>query len=273
MTGNKRNSFQIGRNRGGIFFLAAIVFPLVLSCEKATADQPLTMDLFGPHNEVDYLQGRFDPEKSPLFIPLKQTKIPHRGNQILRKETVQALEKMLDAFHRDHPGIPVRVISSTRVFSHQKAIWEAKWNGNRLVDGKKLNRSLPDPDRRALKILEYSSMPGTSRHHWGTDLDLNDLNNSYFEKGEGKVLFQWLTKNAKDYGFCRPYTAGRQKGYNEEKWHWSYRPIAGPLTRQWLKKYHESPGSFFSPGAFDGAKSSQKYASIYVSSISAECLE
>ncbi|NJK84501.1 MAG: M15 family metallopeptidase [Saprospiraceae bacterium] len=44
----------------------------------------------------------------------------------------------------------------------------------------------PNPQERALKILKYSSMPGTSRHHWGTDIDLNSFSNSYFEQGEGK---------------------------------------------------------------------------------------
>ena len=43
------------------------------------------------------------------------------------------------------------------------------------------------------EIMKYSSMPSTSRHHWGTDIDLNSLENSYFEKGEGKKYsIGWL---------------------------------------------------------------------------------
>jgi len=76
-------------------------------------------------------------------------------------------------------------------------------------------------------------MPGTSRHHWGTDIDLNNFNNAYFEKGQGLEIYQWLVINAPKYGFCQVYTeknSARPEGYNEEKWHWSYLPIAQQLT-------------------------------------------
>lgn len=82
--------------------------------------------------------------------------------------------------------------------------------------------------RKAKDILTYSSMPGSPRHHWGTDIDLNKLNNSWFEQGEGKKIYDWLVAKAADFGFCQVYTskeAGRT-GYNEEKWHWSYLPLA-----------------------------------------------
>jgi hypothetical protein len=84
-------------------------------------------------------------------------------------------------------------------------------------------------------------MPGTSRHHWGTDIDFNSFNNQWFEKGKGLELFSWLEKNASSYGFCRPYTAkGKERphGYNEEKWHWTYMPLSKIYTsyaEQYLK--------------------------------------
>jgi LAS superfamily LD-carboxypeptidase LdcB len=102
-----------------------------------------------------------------------------------------------------------------------------------LSSGENAARDYPDPKARALKILNYSAMPGTSRHHWGTDIDLNALNNKYFGEGEGLKVYQWLTTHAAEYGFCQPYSkkgALRPEGYNEEKWHWSYLPVAKPLT-------------------------------------------
>ena len=72
-------------------------------------------------------------------------------------------------------------------------------------------------------------MPGTSRHHWGTDIDLNYLSNVHFESGNGKALYEWMRQNAHDFGFCQPYTEKnnrRPNGYEEEKWHWSYMPLA-----------------------------------------------
>jgi LAS superfamily LD-carboxypeptidase LdcB len=78
-------------------------------------------------------------------------------------------------------------------------------------------------------------MPATSRHHWGTDMDLNSLDNSYFESGEGLKIYQWLTAHAADYGFCQPYTSksGGRTGYEEEKWHWSYLPLSGEFLEQY----------------------------------------
>ncbi len=64
-------------------------------------------------------------------------------------------------------------------------------------------------------------MPG-ARHHWGTDFDLNALNNAYFNTKDGKRIYDWLTQHAAEFGFCQPYTAkggpdGRPIGYEEEK--------------------------------------------------------
>ncbi|MEL6944265.1 MAG: M15 family metallopeptidase, partial [Bacteroidota bacterium] len=130
--------------------------------------------------------------------------------------------------------IKLQIRSATRNFANQKRIWEAKWTGKRLIEnGENLAKTTPDAEQRALKILRFSSMPSTSRHHWGTDIDLNAFTNAYFEKGEGKKIYEWLQANARNYGFCQPYSPKDEKrpdGYNEEKWHWSYLPVALPLT-------------------------------------------
>jgi len=50
----------------------------------------------------------------------------------------------------------------------------------------------------------------------------------------GLIEYEWLVRHAPSFGFCQPYTAKddkRPNGYNEEKWHWSYLPVAIPLTR------------------------------------------
>ncbi|MEM6771558.1 MAG: D-alanyl-D-alanine carboxypeptidase family protein, partial [Bacteroidota bacterium] len=61
----------------------------------------------------------------------------------------------------------------------------------------------------------------------------NDLENSYFEQGEGKQVYDWLSTNAATFGFCQTYTPKgpeRPNGYEEERWHWSYLPLATQLT-------------------------------------------
>src|SRR5690606_39172936 len=119
----------------------------------------------------------------------------------------------------------------TRNFQAQKKIWEDKWSGTRRIEsGENLAETTPDPTERARKILRYSSMPGSSRHHWGTDIDINNFENDWFTSGEGLKLYNWMKANAGTYGFCQPYSAGRPYGYLEERWHWSYMPVSAPLT-------------------------------------------
>lgn len=66
----------------------------------------------------------------------------------------------------------------------------------------------------------YSSMPTTSRHHWGTDMDINSVEPEYFESGQGLLEYNWLKANAHKFGFCQPYSpkddGSRTQGYNLE---------------------------------------------------------
>lgn len=188
----------------------------------------------GPIDTVKYITGKFEPRSHPLFT-LVPGKYSTYHDQYLRKETLSAFEEMYSAAAKE--GINLKIISATRNYNAQKTIWENKWTGKTLAeDGQNLLKTMPDPVARAKKILEYSSMPSTSRHHWGTDVDLNALTNAYFDAGMGKKIYDWLIKNAGRYGFCQPYTAGRPAGYHEERWHWSYIPISRPLMDYCVRK-------------------------------------
>jgi len=166
--------------------------------------------------DKNYLLGRFNPSADTSFVKLpKEHASGSALGGYLRKESYIAFVKMSDAAKKD--GIKLVIISATRNFDSQKQIWENKWNGKTLVDGKNLT-TIKSPEERARIILRFSSMPGSSRHHWGTDMDLNNLNNSYFESGEGLKIYKWLQAHAAEYGFCQPYTSkstGRT-GYEEE---------------------------------------------------------
>ncbi|MFN0215573.1 MAG: M15 family metallopeptidase [Saprospiraceae bacterium] len=171
----------------------------------------------------DYLLGKFDPVQHPDFVPVGKPYSDKPG-MMLRKETFEAFKMMWDSAQK--AGISLKIISSTRNFAQQKNIWEGKWS--------RFEQEAPLAKDRALKILEYSSMPGSSRHHWGTDIDLNTLNNSSFEQGgEYHKVYEWLSAHAHEFGFCQPYTAGRASGYQEEKWHWSYLPLSKPILAQY----------------------------------------
>lgn len=217
---------------------------------------------------IEYLLGKFNPESDTSFIEIPSSYC-NRAGMLMRKEAFNAFREMYEAAKKE--GINLKIISATRNFDYQKGIWERKWTGKTLVGGKDLS-NVPAKER-ALTILRYSSMPGTSRHHWGTDIDLNELNNGYFEKGEGLKIYQWLVKNAPTYGFCQPYSAKgeeRPYGYEEEKWHWSYMPISEPFTEA-----YKSQVSYDMIKGFKGDEAANEIGVIekYVLGISSDCLK
>lgn len=135
-------------------------------------------------------------------------------------------------------GFNIHVISSYRSYSHQNGIWERKYKSYR-------NQGLSH-QKTIEKIIEYSTIPGTSRHHWGTDLDIidatkgipnNPLSETHFNEGGRMHKFKlWLDENSEKFGFYLVYTnkPGR-KGFAYEPWHFSYKPLALKM----LKEYKE----------------------------------
>jgi zinc D-Ala-D-Ala carboxypeptidase len=182
------------------------------------------------------LLGHVNPARDDNFV-LIDAAYASRSGMYLRQEAYHAFVAMREAALAD--GIVLTVLSATRDFQHQKRIWENKWHGRQILHGNILATDIQDTAERALEILRFSAMPGTSRHHWGTDVDLNSLNNSYFESGQGLRVYEWLKDNAGAFGFCQPYTRhGQQRegGYEEERWHWSYKPIASIYMKAYKAK-------------------------------------
>ncbi|MGB1316965.1 MAG: M15 family metallopeptidase, partial [Flavobacteriales bacterium] len=182
-----------------------------------------------PNAELDRIMGKVNYAQDAWFSKIPVA-IANKEGMYLRTGALEAFQRMRTAAAKD--GVALRIMSAARSFNHQKRIWEGKWNGTRLVEGKNMKTAFPDPSDRARVIMKYSSMPGTSRHHWGTDIDINSFNPSYFGSGKGKKEYDWLVNNAHKFGFCQTYTKKdkeRPNGYEEEKWHWTYLPIATPL--------------------------------------------
>ncbi len=252
----------------------------LISCQNANNQAPVEQEAPATTEKIvsidtskyntDYITGHFDPSQHPDFATIAPEHASREG-MLLHREAYAAFKEMFRAAQRE--GIRLVILSATRNFDYQRGIWEKKWNGQRRVDGMDLSQEMPDPRKRALKILNYSSMPGASRHHWGTDIDLNDFNNPYFESGEGLKVYEWLRKNAGKYGFCQPYTAKgpeRPHGYNEEKWHWSYLPIARPLTKLAAIRLKDEMIK-----GFDGAAEAPQIGVVerYILGVNPECLD
>ncbi len=184
--------------------------------------------------EKIYLTGKFDESVDPRFAVVPAQYDIGGYTMYLRKETLAAFEAMAAAAEKD--GVEITIASATRNFEYQKNLWNNKWTGASLENGVNLAKTIPDGLERFKEILEYSAVPTTSRHHWGTEIDINDANIEYFNTPVGEKVYEWMEDNAMNFGFCQTYTPkgpDRPTGYNEEKWHWSYLP----LSRQFTKDY------------------------------------
>ncbi|MDC7995885.1 M15 family metallopeptidase [Altibacter sp. HG106] len=151
----------------------------------------------------------------------------------MHQETAAAFAKMKAAAAQDN--IAIEVVSAYRSFQRQKEIFERKYT-------EFTNNGL-DPLDTIEKIIEYSTLPGTSRHHWGTDLDIIDANGRprprsvlqakhFHGNGPFCKLKEWLNVYASDFGFYEVYTNNAQrKGFNYEPWHMSYAPVSKPMLQ------------------------------------------
>ena len=143
-------------------------------------------------------------------------------------------------------GFDLLPVSSFRDFDRQRAIWNAKFRGVRpALDrrGRPVDMAALDAGARVDTILLWSALPGASRHHWGSDVDVADgrlIAAGYrlkLESGEFRhggpfaALSAWLGENMRRFGFYRPY-ARRGRGVQPEPWHLSYAPVAGPALAQ-----------------------------------------
>lgn len=210
----------------------------------------------------DELLGKVNVKNNTGFAAVP-ARYSSRSGLYLRADAQKDFILMAEAAARD--GIKLSVISAFRSFDEQKSIWEAKWHRYQ----KEMSAGNEAISR---KILLFSSMPGTSRHHWGTEVDLNSLENSYFEQGYGKKVLEWLNDNAHKYQFFRPYTPKgieRPYGYEEERWHWSYLPLARPMLVSWTNQLSD-----YDIKGFTGSETALQVGMVkhYILGISPDCL-
>jgi zinc D-Ala-D-Ala carboxypeptidase len=214
-----------------------------------------------PSFTKEELLGKFNPSKHASFTLIEPAHTSKTGIY-LRKEAYEAFKQMHRTAAAAH--ITLTILSATRNFDAQKAIWERKWKRPQYEGKQDLDR-IKD-------ILKYSSMPGTSRHHWGTEIDLNSLEPAYFKSGNGLVVYQWLQAHAAEFGFYQTYTSklNGRPGYEEEAWHWSYIPLSGPM----LKAYNASI-NYSDLVGFSGSESASKARVIedFVNGIDANLLK
>lgn len=146
-------------------------------------------------------------------------------------------------------GFDLRILSGFRSFEQQLSIWNRKATGQLAVldsDAEPLDIARLTERDQVLAILRWSALPGASRHHWGTDLDVYDLvarpegyeieliPEEVSAGGMFGPLHEWLDRRidaGNAFGFFRPYDRDRQ-GVAAERWHLSHGPTAMTYERR-----------------------------------------
>lgn len=168
------------------------------------------------------------------LVPLDGTKY------LLHKDMIH--DFLLLRKSAESAGFNLQIASAFRDYERQLKIWNSKARGERpLLDdqGNPLNFASLSPKEVMFAILRWSAIPGASRHHWGTDIDVFDGLTQKSEdvklepaetegSGPAAALHDWLDTQiaeGQSYGFYRPYQTDRG-GVSPERWHLSHNPTA-----------------------------------------------
>ena len=206
----------------------SLLFILLLSVNNSAQTSIIENNITLENEESIFAKETLIGKSNPTLTSGKEYK--------LLPEVAIALEKMKEDAKK--AGFDICVISSYRGYNYQNTIWERKFKANKaagLSDIKNIE-----------KIIEYSTIPGTSRHHWGTDIDiidmkkgipLNPLSEKHFNEGGQMRKFKlWLDENAHKYGFYLVYTnVPKRKGFKYEPWHFTYKPISDKMMTDYKK--------------------------------------
>lgn len=163
---------------------------------------------------------------------------PPGAHCLVHRDAADAFVAMCEAAAQ--AGIEIEAVSAFRDFERQRQLWNAKFTGERpLLDaeGRVLDTASLGEVERISAILLWTALPGASRHHWGTDVDVVDRSAiahgheaqltaaEYAPGGPFGRLSLWLDENMRHFGFFRPYASGKG-GVRPEPWHLSFAPVA-----------------------------------------------
>lgn len=166
----------------------------------------------------------------------------HAG--VLHRAVVEPFDELKARAHQ--AGFDLKIISGYRSFSRQLGIWNAKARAERPVlddSSKEIDLGSLTSAEKMHAILRWSALPGASRHHWGTDVDIYDaaaIGEDYQvqltpeeTRGTGPFagMHRWLDEILSETDFYRPYAEDRG-GTGPEPWHLSYAPVAEKYAKE-----------------------------------------
>jgi murein DD-endopeptidase MepM/ murein hydrolase activator NlpD len=127
------------------------------------------------------------------------------GGEELHQDAANAWSKMQQSALNS--GIRLDVVSGYRSVSDQTDLWN-----------KQVQRQ-----GSASAAAKISAPPGYSEHHTGYALDIGANGVANLSAGfENTPAYDWLSKNAKSFGFEQSFTRTSAVGADNEPWHWRY---------------------------------------------------
>lgn len=162
----------------------------------------------------------------------------------VHKEALPAFLELKQRAEQD--GIELSIASSFRDFTRQKTIWNEKFTGKRTVldsNSNPINIHDLSNKEKVKAILIWSALPGFSRHHWGTEIDVYDksalaegqqfelIPSEYEKAGPFEKLGDWLNEEKNLGDFIRPYFPPTNK-ISPEPWHLSFKPVSEVFQQQ-----------------------------------------
>jgi zinc D-Ala-D-Ala carboxypeptidase len=163
--------------------------------------------------------------------PEGMVKDPASGKYAL-KDVMEAYWDLKERAAKE--GWHLILASGYRSFYAQRQIW------NRYEQAYRMDPHL-DEKGRVRAIMSIVSVPGLSRHHWGTDLDISEDSlkgrlTPLTPDTPQKVVdyYRWMEENAPQFGFCKVYE-GKKGAVMDEPWHWSYLPFSTVYERQFME--------------------------------------
>ena len=200
--------------------------------EPTTVKKPTSGEINVPESDYEYAYAGFNPstavinsEKWYLLLVNRNYILPEDftvkttavkgGGQSLDYRVTPHYDKMIAAAEAD--GISLIPVSGYRSVERQRTNFERKI---KLYMDKGYSKA--EATRLASEIV---LMPSTSEHNAGIAMDFGTNGNYTLDENFAKTeAFEWLSKNAADYGFILRYPEDAQDitMVTYEPWHWRY---------------------------------------------------
>jgi D-alanyl-D-alanine carboxypeptidase len=128
-----------------------------------------------------------------------------RREHLLTPAAAQAYVAMRTAAESD--GVILRIVSAFRSIDRQAEIFRRKLERGELLE----------------RILQVNAPPGFSEHHTGRAVDVTTEGSPPLEQEfEHTAAFNWLSRQAGEFGYRLSYPRNNAEGYLYEPWHWCF---------------------------------------------------